>query len=141
MKLSAIWIVVLLFCISCAGENPSHENLNEKIEYLIDDHRYEVALEELEDEDIEDPAIRELLEKTHLNYGLYNMNTFDEREMRTRMNDALRQFAEVLQINPRNEVARTNINQILQIYSTIPDRQPEEDVVERLRQVGINTGS
>ncbi|MEX0639158.1 MAG: hypothetical protein WD094_01755, partial [Balneolaceae bacterium] len=80
---------------------------------------------------------RRQLEKTHLIYGLYNMQTFDEGEMRTRMNEALRQFTEVLRINPENEMARAQIDQILGVYSTIPNREPEEDVVEGLREVGI----
>ena len=65
------------------------------------------------------------------------MNTFDQTEMKTRMNRALSHFTEVLRINPENQVARTNINQILSIYKTIPDRDPEPDVLEGLSEVGI----
>lgn len=132
------WMLVITFFYSCSSQEQKHENLDEKINYLIEDNRYGVALDLLEDEDAEDPEIRRLMEKTHLNYGLYNMNTFDEGEMRTRMNEALRQFAEVLRINMNNEVAKARINQILQIYDTIPDRQPEEDVIENLREVGFD---
>ena len=53
------------------------------------------------------------------------------------MNRALSHFTEVLRINPENQVARTNINQILSIYKTIPDRDPEPDVLEGLSEVGI----
>lgn len=132
------WMLVIAFFCSCSTQEQKHENLDEKINYLIEDNRYEVALDLLKDENAEDPEIRRLMEKTHLNYGLYNMNTFDEGEMRTRMNEALRQFAEVLRINMNNEVAKARITQILQIYDTIPDRQPEEDVIENLREVGYN---
>ena len=37
------------------------------------------------------------------------MNTFDQTEMRTRMNNALSQFTEVLKINPDNSAASGNI--------------------------------
>jgi hypothetical protein len=125
--------------MGCNSEDiPEFNTLEEKVDYLIEQNMYEEVLDELENEDIEDPGIRVLLEKTHLNYGLHNMNTFDETEMRTRMNDALRQFTEVLRINPQNEVAQNQIRQILQIYDTIPNRQPEDDVIAGLREVGFN---
>lgn len=128
--------------ISCRQSEPevTDENLSlpEKIDQLIQMNEYETALSLLEDEDREDETIQQLLEKTHLNYGLHSMNTFDQTEMRTRMNNALTQFTEVLYINPQNDVARNNINQILAIYKTIPDRDPEPEVLEGLREVGID---
>lgn len=127
--------------ISCGESQPEvvDENLPlpEQIDQLIQQNNYETALSLLGDENQDDETIQRLLEKTHLNYGLYSMNTFDQTEMRTRMNRALTQFTEVLKINPQNEVARTNINQILSIYKTIPDRDPEPEVLEGLREVGI----
>lgn len=136
IKSLPVLLIPVLFLAACSNERTEHDNIEERINYLIEDDRYEDALDALEDEDRNDPDIRRLLEKTYLNYGLHNMNTFDETEMRTRMNDALRQFTEVLKINENNDMARNQINQILQIYDTIPDRQPEEDVLEGLREVG-----
>lgn len=134
-----IMVCVFLFLIlACSGERSQNGNINEKIDYLIEENRYEEALVLLEGEDQSDPSIRTLKEKTHLNYGLYSMNTFDETEMRTRMNNALRQFTEVLKINSQNDVARNQIEQILQVYNTIPDRQPEDDVITGLREIGFN---
>ncbi len=133
-----IAMTMLIALSACSGDRIEYDNLNEKIDYLIEDNRYETALDILEEEDPDDPDIRTLLEKTHLNYGLHSMNTFDETEMRTRMNNALRQFTEVLRINPENDVAQNQIEQILQIYDTIPDRQPEEDVIAGLREIGFN---
>ncbi|PWN05927.1 hypothetical protein [Rhodohalobacter mucosus] len=112
--------------------------LPQKIDRLIEANEYETALSLLSNEDREDPDIRLLLEKTHLNYGLHSMNTFDQTEMRTRMNNALTQFTEVLKINPQNQVARDQIEQIMAIYSTIPNRQPEPEVLEGLREVGFD---
>jgi hypothetical protein len=142
MKLLKLSIpLLLLLLISCGESEPDvvDENapLPQKIDQLIQANEYESALSMLNEEDPEDPTIQQLLEKTHLNYGLHSMNTFDQTEMRTRMNRALTQFTEVLRINPENEVARNNINQILSIYKTIPDRDPEQDVLEGLSEVGI----
>lgn len=111
--------------------------LSEQIDLLIEENSYATALEILNDEDREDSEIRNLLEKTHLNYGLHSMNTFDQTEMRTRMNSALSQFTEVLRLNPNNVVAREQIGQILAIYDTIPGREPEPEVIEGLREVGF----
>lgn len=142
MRLLTITTLLTLFLIISCGESQPDvvdENapLPEQIDQLIQADEYQTALSMLEEEDQNDPIIQQLFEKTHLNYGLYSMNTFDQTEMRTRMNRALTQFTEVLRINPENQVARTNINQILSIYKTIPERDPEPEVLNGLEEVGI----
>lgn len=112
--------------------------LSEQIDFLIEQNEYETALQILEGENEDDPEVRLLLEKTHLNYGLHSMSTFDPGEMRTRMNNALIQFTEVLKINPQNGVAREQIQQIMGVYATIPERSPDEEVLEKLREVGFD---
>ncbi len=131
------WFMVLALLTACSNERPEFDSLEEEVDYLIEHDEYDNALDLLSREDNQNESVKRLLEKTYLNYGLYNMNTFDEREMRTRMNEALRQFTEVLRINPQNRVARTQIDQILQIYETIPNREPEEDVIEGLKEIGV----
>ncbi len=131
-----------LMLISCSQQDSEliDENLSlpDQIDVLIENDDYETALALLDNEDREDEEIRHLLEKTHLNYAFYSMNTFDETEMRTRMNNALVQFTEVLKINPQNAVAIEQVQQIMGIYETIPDRQPEPEVIEGLREVGFD---
>lgn len=134
-------LFLFLFFYSCGEESPDVDpdlSVEQKVDQMIDQNEYEAALEMLSGEDRDDPEIRELLEKTHLNYGLNSMNTFDAGEMRTRMNNALVQFTEVLKINPENTVAREQIEQIMGVYETMPDRGPEEDVLEGLREVGFD---
>jgi len=131
-----------LILISCGGDDAPQQNLDmsleDRVNLMIEQNEYEAALELLSEKDQTDPEIALLREKTHLNYGLHSMTTFDQTEMRTRMNNALSQFTEVLRINPDNSVAREQIQQILDIYATIPDRSPEEDVMEGLRDVGFD---
>lgn len=131
-----------LLVTACSNDTPDIVGeelpLPQKIDRLIEANEYETALSLLSEEDRENPEIRLLFEKTHLNYGLHSMNTFDQTEMRTRMNNALTQFTEVLKINPQNRVARDQIEQIMAIYSTIPNRQPEPEVLEGLREVGFD---
>jgi hypothetical protein len=134
--------VLSLLLISCGGEDAPEQNLDmsleERVNLMIEQNEYEAALELLSAEDQTDSEIQLLREKTHLNYGLHSMTTFDQTEMRTRMNNALSQFTEVIRINPENSVAREQIQQILDIYATIPDRSPQEDVMEGLRDVGFD---
>lgn len=138
--LSLTLLIAIVACSNADQQTEIDQNLplSEQIDLLIEQNRYEDALAKLEGEDPQDPDIRILLEKTHLNYGLHSMNTFDETEMRTRMNNALEQFTEVLRLNPENSVAREQIKQIMSIYATIPDRQPEPHVIEGLREVGFD---
>ncbi len=136
-------LLLIAFSYSCNSDEsqpPVDEDLtvSEQIDLLIENDEYETALNILEDLDQTDPEIQTLREKTHLNYGLHSMSTFDETEMRTRMNNALTQFTEVLRINPENSVAREQIEQIMGIYATIPNRQPEPEVLEGLREVGYD---
>lgn len=141
-KTVLISVCSFLLLISCGQPESEVEIANlplaDQVDRLIEANEYETALSLLEEEDRNESEILLLLEKTHLNYGLHSMNTFDQTEMRTRMNNALVQFTEVLKINPGNEYAREQIEQIMAIYSTIPNREPEPHVLEGLREVGYN---
>lgn len=142
LRFTPLLLLIALIFSSCASDEQAQLDpnlpLSEQIDFLIEENEYETALQILEDEDRDDPEVRLLLEKTHLNYGLHNMNTFDPGEMRTRMNSALVQFAEVLKLNPENGVAREQIQQIMGVYATIPERSPDEEVLEKLREVGFD---
>jgi len=136
--ISAVFLASAFLTVAC-GEpgNRQPENLSDRIDMLIGENRYEEALDLLKSEDTDNQEIQLLLEKTHLNYGLNSMSTFDAGQMRTRMNNALIQFAEVLKINPENEVARNQISQILGVYDTMPNRGPDPEAVEALSEAGI----
>lgn len=142
MKQHTIYLFAICLALISCGEETAEQNLDmpleDRINLLIEQNEYDTALDVLSERDISDPDIAQLKEKVHLNYGLHSMNTFDQTEMRTRMNNALSQFTEVLRINPNNTVAREQIQQILDIYATIPNRSPEEDVMEGLRDVGFD---
>ncbi|MEX0661661.1 MAG: hypothetical protein WEA58_09545 [Balneolaceae bacterium] len=143
MKYLLLSLLSFLFLLTACTNDETPElaediSISEQVDLLIEEDEYESALNLLEEEDQSDPEIGRLLEKTHLNYGLNSMNTFDQSEMRSRMNNALVQFTEVLRINSENSVAREQIEQIMGVYSTIPDREPEPEVLEGLREVGFD---
>lgn len=147
MKLNKYSFIVLITILLGACGSPDNGRdsdaideslpLQEQIDLLIEMNEYETALTRLSGRDRTDPEIARLLEKTHLNYALHSMTTFDETEMRTRMNNALLHFTEVLRINPNNIVAREQIEQILSIYQTFPNREPDPEVMEGLREFGF----
>ncbi len=130
---------LLLFIASCGAGTP--ENLSERIDQLIAEDNYVQALELLENADPAETEadLNRLKEKTHLNYGIYlEYRGPEDSSMRDRMTSALEQYIAVLQINPENQKARSEIEQIMSIYSTMPDKSPGQEIVSQLNELGFN---
>lgn len=135
-------VAAFLVFASCAQESdkpdtPASLTVGEQVENMIDQDNYTEALALLSEQP-EGELKQTLLEKTYLNYGLFlEYRDSNVTNMRDKMNNALRQYIEVLKINPDNEKAITEIEQILGIYSTFPDRSPDEEVMEELKNLGF----
>lgn len=138
MKYIGFLFTLLLF-ISCSSQTP--QNLEAQVNQLISEDKYPEALDLI---DSADPAETEadiptLKEKAHLNYGIYLEYRGPEgTSMRDRMTSALEQFIAVLKINPNNQKAVSEIEQIMGIYSTMPDRSPGEEIVQELNELGFD---
>ena len=105
-----------------------------QIDKLVAEDKYTEALELLEGQP-DSPEILTLKEMTHLNYGLFlEYRDANVTNMRDKMNNALREYVKVLRINPDNEKALSEIEQILGIYATFGNRAPAQDVVADLIQ-------
>lgn len=131
-------LIALLF-ISCANDTP--QNVSERVDQLIAEDNYTQAIDILKDADAEetDANLSTLKEKTYLNYGLYLEYRGPEGStMRDRMTSALEQYIEVLKINPNNQKARTEIDQIMGIYSTMPDKSPGNEIISELNDLGFD---
>lgn len=138
MRYLSLLILTVLF-ISCSNETP--ENLEAQINELISNDNYTEALSLLDDADPNETKadITELKEKTHLNYGLFlEYRGPEDSSMRDRMTSALEQYIEVLKLNPDNEKARAEIQQIMSIYETMPEKSPGEDILAELRELGFD---
>lgn len=138
MKYLLALFSILLF-VSCSSEQP--KNLSETVDQLIAEDNYPKALEYIENADPEttEADLDQLKEKTYLNYGLYlEYRGPEDSSMRDRMTSALEQYIEVLKINPKNEKARSEIQQIMGIYNTMPDRSPGDDIVAELNELGFD---
>ncbi len=136
-----ILILLLAVGIAACGETKKEPNtaqsLSEKVDFFLDNDQYTDALTLLEGQE-ETEEVLMLREKTHLNYGLFlEYRDSNVTNMRDKMNGALGQYVEVLKINPDNEKAVSEIEQILGIYSTFPDRKPDPEISEELRDLGF----
>ncbi|MFD2531080.1 hypothetical protein [Gracilimonas halophila] len=118
------------------SESKSELTLKQQIDNFIAEQQFEEA-HSLLDEQEESEGIAEQREKVHLQHGIYLIYNADPASMRENANNALREFIAVLEINPENEKARAETEQILNIYRTFPDRQPAEDVLEKLEELGF----
>lgn len=136
---SLLALFLILFITGCSGDQP--KNLQESVDQLIAEDKYEEALGLLEDADPSQTKadLEQLKEKTHLNYGLYlEYRGPEESSMRERMTTALEQYIAVLKINPDNQKAISEIEQIMGIYGTMPNRGPGEEIVEQLNELGFD---
>lgn len=132
-------LVLLLFIASCGTKTP--ENLSERVDQLIAEDNYDQALTLINEADPEqtEADLEKLKEKTHLNYGIYlEYRGPKGTSMRDRMTTALEQYIAVLKINPDNQKARSEIEQIMSIYSTMPDKSPGQEIVSQLNQLGFD---
>ena len=124
-------------CAETKKDDLSTKSLAEKVDFFLENDQYTDALTLLEAQQ-ETEEVATLKEKTYLNYGLFlEYRDSNVTNMRDKMNGALVQYVEVLKINPDNEKAVSEIEQILGIYSTFENRSPDEKVTEELRKLGF----
>jgi outer membrane protein assembly factor BamD (BamD/ComL family) len=138
MRYLSFIFCVLLF-VACSSGTP--ENLPKQIDQLIANDNYTQALSMLDNAnpDQTDADLEKLREKTHLNYGLYlELRGPEGSTMRDRMTSALEQFISVLEINPNNQKARSEIERIMKVYNTMPNKSPGKEIMADLRELGFD---
>ena len=97
----------------------------EQVQFLVDNNRFDQALERLKAEDTSEPEIRTALRDTHFLYGEWLMYHADSVAMNVRMPKALRHFRRVVEMEPQNEAAQANIQQIESVYRSMDRPIPE----------------
>ena len=142
---SILGICVLSFSFMSCSSSSEEQNstvsstvdIALQIDNLVAEDKYTEALELLAGQP-DSPEILTLREMTHLNYGLFlEYRDANVTNMRDKMNNALREYVKVLRINPDNEKAISEIEQILGIYATFGNRAPADDVVADLEEFGF----
>tara|TARA_R110002096_G_scaffold237751_7_gene428646 strand:- start:1282 stop:1701 length:420 start_codon:yes stop_codon:yes gene_type:complete len=137
MKKLLLLILSVGFLACSQQKAPIGKTLAEQVDAFIESDQYMDALTLLSAKD-ETPEILKLKEKTHLNYGLFlEYRDSNTTNMRDKMNSALLQYVEVLKLNVENEKAISEIDQIMGIYSTFPNRTPDEEVMKELQALGF----
>ena len=137
MKKLLLLILSVGFLACSQQKEPIGKTLAEQVDAFIESDQYMDALTLLSAKD-ETPEILKLKEKTHLNYGLFlEYRDSNTTNMRDKMNSALLQYVEVLKLNVENEKAISEIDQIMGIYSTFPNRTPDEEVMKELQALGF----
>jgi len=147
---NALLVIVLVACNN-NNQNKASKNAADKTDVVYQSLNSAEA-EKLVDEAINNDEFKKALaivnqnsdldvadllrEKIHLNYGLY-YEYRSKKDMRTRMNQALRQFIYTLEVNKNNQKARAEIDQIMGVYATMPNRQPEEGIVDTLESMKL----
>lgn len=132
----------LTMLVGCASDESDNTNMSaqaqemsqepvpegpvlEQVQFLVDNNRFEEALEKLKAEDTSDTQIRTALRDTHFLYGEWLMYHADSVQMNVRMPTALRHFRRVVQMQPDNEAAQANIQQIESVYRSMDRPIPE----------------
>ncbi|MEX0845968.1 MAG: hypothetical protein WD022_11845 [Balneolaceae bacterium] len=133
MRFLVLFFMMLGLMAACSE---STQTLEQQVDSLIKEQNFEEALDVLNSQP-ESEKVTAQKEKVHLQHGIYLVYNADPSEMRENANNALREFIAVLEINPENEKAIAETQQILSIYRTFPDRQPAADVLEKLEQLGF----
>lgn len=136
---SFLALLIVAFIAGCSGT--STQDVEQQVNQYIAEDRYEQALELLgrTDSTQTEADLSTLREKTHLNYGIYlEYRGPEDSSMRDRMTSALEQYIEVLRINPTNQKAISEVEQIMGIYGTMPERGPGEEILSDLRELGFD---
>lgn len=126
--------------------------LQQKADYLInsnnndqdptndfDERLYKQVVAQLKQKN--DEQSKQLLAKVYLKHGIWSIYSGPSSgtgNMHQAVTQSLKDFINVLDIDPQNKEARDQINQILQIYRTMPDKSPDPSLIPKLRKLGFN---
>jgi hypothetical protein len=139
--LTPFFLVLIVLFTSCAQQSePQAVTLEEQVASLVEEKKFDEAISLLQSADNNEPTVVALLAKTHLDYGIYIEYDNNEIPMRDKMTGALRQYIEVLKLEPENEKAIAEIDQIIGIYQTMPGRTLPADILDELRARGLDGG-
>lgn len=162
MKKLLLILVIPMFIVAACQKNTDKTDrtaakfkgmtLQQKADYLInsnnndqdptndfDERLYQQVVAQLKGKN--DEQSKDLLAKVYLKHGIwviYSGPSSATGNMHQAVTQSLKDFINVLDIEPHNQQARDQINQILQIYKTMPDKSPDPSLVPKLRQLGFN---
>ena len=125
------WVAVIVALAGCQSEDStdnspySSASLADQVEHYNQNEEYEEALQLLRQSDGDPEEITQMQETVHLNYALYLTHERAMEDMTHYIPKALRHFRRVLEINPDNQQAQEQRDQIEQIYRQLGRDIPE----------------
>jgi len=141
MKVLSVVFTVLLLTTHCNSTTPKQpESIEQSVAALIEKNNYDQALDLLNKQDTTKAEIISLLVDTHYKYGIYLEYYEKTQTMRDKMTSALRQYIAALKLNPTHEGSIAEIQQIISIYKTFPDRTLPADIHRELSSLGLDGG-
>jgi hypothetical protein len=145
--LKSLFLGLLIVAIGCNKTEQTNESVNQitpveiddtnieqSVIKLIDNNEFERAFEWLASKDATDETVVLAKQRVHLNYGLGLVNmtvgTMSRGErpaggMGGNMHAAMRQFLAAYNLSPDNQaasVAKEQLQMIMSVYATMPDR-------------------
>ncbi len=133
MRITSLFLMLFVLISACSD---SSQTLDQQVDVLVQEQKFDEAISLLDNQESSE-SVSSLKERVHLQHGIYLIYNADPSQMRENANNALREFIAVLEINPDNEKARAEIQQIINIYRSFPNRQPNEEVIKRLEEFGF----
>ena len=125
--------------------------LSQKEEYLLnsndtdsnknndfDPALYQQVMAELENKN--DAQSQQVKAQLYLKHGVWSIDfgvTHGAKNMRAAVTQSLEDFIHTLEIDPNNQAAKQQINQILNVYKTMPGKSVPEKVVPQLKKLGF----
>lgn len=134
LKIIIVFAVLSMFIACNQAEAPqqpetppvdlSAMTLSGKVEYHIENNQYDEAFALVRAADQANPEVLELLLATHMTYAL-ELTYGSLTDQRTRMPEALRHYRRVLELDPGNQRAVAEIEQIESIYRSLNREIPQ----------------
>ena len=125
MKQILLLAAALLFVFGCTEKKADPEKLSHANALVNTGHFEEgiKALDEIAKSSSSDPALRQSLLSAHMKFGHFYMFN-DTLSPKVKYPNALKQYREVLKIDPNNEDAKNNAQQIIDIYKMMGREVP-----------------
>lgn len=126
MKYSLFIAIAINMVMGCSEPKADSEKLNHA-NALVNTGNYEEGIKELDQIALSSPndlALKQSLISAHMKFGHYFMFN-DTLEPRVKYPSALKHYREVLKLDPNNQDAKDNAQQIIDIYKMMGREVPK----------------
>ena len=126
MKVTLIIVAIVALLIGCSEQKADADKLN-RANALVNTGNYEDGIKALDDmakSSPNDPALKQSLISAHMKFGHYFMFN-DTLAPKVKYPNALKHYREVLKLDPNNQDAKDNAQQIIDIYKMMGREVPQ----------------